>query len=345
MSAPAKELSSARLSAMSDAELLACRLSDLRLEIEDSDLGALRDQLHRDLEARGLSFRPTCYLSTEWFVEQGETAIAMPFWLAHPRLVRLERKMILDVEGGTADEAMRILRHEAGHATDYAYGLGRTKDRGRLFGRSSAPYPEYYTPRPHSRSFVRHLDNWYAQSHPDEDFAETFAVLLTPADWRARYKSWKGALKKLEWMEALLRRLQSREPARKESFAHSIALDTRTLGEFYNARLQELADETSPEYVDGDLHRIFSPRARQRDAEAAADFIRRHRKKLRDTIAHWSGLKKYNVDRMLSAMIATSRELELVRIAAEDWALMELSAAGVALSKNYLFAGRFSMSS
>ena len=25
-----------------------------------------------------------------------------------------------------------------------------------------------------------HLDPWYAQSHPDEDFAETFAVWLTP---------------------------------------------------------------------------------------------------------------------------------------------------------------------
>ncbi len=345
MTTPQKSRSKRGLATLSEAELLASRLSDLDLDLDASDLGPLRDQLHRDLAARGLSFRPRCYLSTEWFVEQGETAIAMPFWLAHPRLVRLERRMVIDVEGGTADAAMRILRHEAGHAADYAYGLVRAKGRGELFGRSSTPYPDHYTPRPHSHSFVRHLDNWYAQSHPDEDFAETFAVLLTPADWRTRYRTWKGALKKLEWMDALFQRLTKKEPVLRESFTHSIETDTRTLAEFYAARLQELAEENSPEYVDGDLRRIFAARARHPGAEAAADFIRRHRSKLRETIAHWSGLKKYNVDRMLSAMIATSRELELVRTVAEESALMELGAAGVALSKNYLFAGRFSMSS
>ena len=89
---------------------------------------------------------------------------------------------------------MKILRHEAGHAIDNAYKLRQRRRRQQMFGPSYMQYPEYYTPKPYSKSFVLHLDSWYAQSHPDEDFAETFAVWLTPeSDWRARYAGLAGA--------------------------------------------------------------------------------------------------------------------------------------------------------
>ena len=330
-----------------DAELLRIRLCDLALRIEDSEIGPLIEQLWRELGERGLKFRPQCYLSTEWFVEQGETCIGIPFFLAHPKLMRLERRQVLDVEGASADEAMRILRHEAGHAVDYAYRMKRSRGRREIFGSSSTPYPENYTPRPHSHGFVRHLDNWYAQSHPDEDFAETFAVWLTPhSAWGERYRNWKGALRKLQWMDARMTKLRGQD-VRVQSGAmpHAIAADQRTLQDFYDQRLAALAEETSPEYVDGDLRKIFAGRSGNPSAEKAADYIRKNRKRLREVVARWSGLKKYNVDHMLSAMTATCRELDLVRTAPEDATLSDLAACCVALSKNYLFAGRFSMSS
>ena len=136
--------------------------------------------------------------------------IAIPFYLAHPRLEKLERTQMLEVEGGTPEWCMRILRHEAGHAIDNAYRLRLRRRRQQVFGPSYKAYPEYYTPRPYSKSFVLHLDSWYAQSHPDEDFAETFAVWLNPqSDWRVRYADWP-ALKKLEYMETLMHELANK---------------------------------------------------------------------------------------------------------------------------------------
>ncbi|MGE4056575.1 MAG: putative zinc-binding metallopeptidase, partial [Vicinamibacterales bacterium] len=122
--------------------------------------------------------QPHCWLSDEWFTPDGVPGVAIPFYLAHPRLEKLELAQMLEVEGGDATTCLRILRHEAGHAIDNAYQLRRRSTRRRIFGLPSLAYPEYYLPKPYSKSFVQHLDHWYAQSHPDEDCAETFAVWL-----------------------------------------------------------------------------------------------------------------------------------------------------------------------
>src|SRR5262245_20177629 len=159
-----------------DERLLELRLCDLDLRIEGTALEERIAELNRELELRGLGFRTHVYRADEWFCPDGVPGIAIPFYLAHPRLERLELAQMLEVEGGTRDWCMRILRHEAGHAIENAYLLRRRRRRQELFGKSTQPYPDYYAPRPYSRSFVTHLDAWYAQSHPDEDFAETFAV-------------------------------------------------------------------------------------------------------------------------------------------------------------------------
>ena len=180
-----------------DEQLLDLRLADLPVHIE----GTLADrigQLRSELADRGLRLPIHFYLADEWFTPDGATSIAIPFYLAHPRLEKLEEPQMFEVEGGEHEWAMRILRHEAGHALDNAFRLRLKRQRREIFGNPSTPYPEFYTPRPHSKSFVLHLDSWYAQSHPDEDFAETFAVWLTPnSEWRARYAGWP-ALKKLD---------------------------------------------------------------------------------------------------------------------------------------------------
>ena len=86
------------------------------------------------------------WLSSEWFSPDGIPGIAIPFYLAHPRLRKLEHRQILEVEGGTEGECMRILRHEAGHAIDTAYRLHRRKRWREIFGSFSQPYPDSYRP-------------------------------------------------------------------------------------------------------------------------------------------------------------------------------------------------------
>lgn len=196
----------------SDEQLLDLRMCDLALRLDGTFYQEPIAQLYRELAARRLVFRPHFWISDEWFTPDGVPGIAVPFYLAHPRLAKLEASQMLEVEGGTHDWCMRILRHEAGHAIENAFLLRRRRRRQKLFGRSSQPYPEYYTPRPYSRSFVRHLDVWYAQSHPDEDFAETFAVWLDPqSGWRERYRGWP-VMKKLEFMERLMGELAEMSP-------------------------------------------------------------------------------------------------------------------------------------
>jgi hypothetical protein len=183
--------SSERLAELADEELLDLQMRQLDIRIEGSALEPRIAQLHEELAARGLTFRPHYWLSDEWFTPDGIPGIAIPFYLAHPRLAKLELAQMLEVEGGDPEWCMRILRHEAGHAIDNAFALRRKKQRREIFGSPSQEYPEFYAPKPYSKSFVLHLDAWYAQSHPDEDFAETFAVWLTPSsDWEKRYHEW-----------------------------------------------------------------------------------------------------------------------------------------------------------
>ena len=195
-----------------DRELLKLRIKDLKLSLKGTWLEDCVADLHEELERRDIRVRPHAWLSDEWFSSEATPGIAIPFYLAHPRLIRLERKKILDVEGGTRAECMRILRHETGHVLQHAYNLQRRRRWQQLFGRSSTPYPEFYRPNPASKSHVQHLRLWYGQSHPDEDFAETFAVWMGPrANWRKRYEGWP-ALEKLEYVDALMAEIGMAKP-------------------------------------------------------------------------------------------------------------------------------------
>jgi hypothetical protein len=200
---------------MSDEQLLGMRFCDLRLKMERTPLARRVRRLYRELDRRGITIRPHVWLSEEWFSPDGVPGIAAPFYLAHPRLERLERRMMRHVEGGSAESAMRILRHEAGHAIDTAYRLRRRKRWREVFGPATRQYPDSYTARPGSRRYVQHLGDWYAQAHPCEDFAETFAVWLKPnSSWRRVYAHWP-AFKKIEFVDALLAEVRrGRAPVR-----------------------------------------------------------------------------------------------------------------------------------
>jgi len=179
---------------LSDQELLERRVSTLDLRLEGTTLEPLIRQLYDELSAKALTFHPPCHIGDEWFVPIGIPAIFIPFFLVHDRLRALERTMMLEVEGETPEWFMKLIRHEAAHAYSYGFQLQRKKKWQQTFGQTSdEETPSLYRPRPFSRSYVVHLDDWYAQAHPDEDFAETFAIWLTPGlDWRERYAGWKA---------------------------------------------------------------------------------------------------------------------------------------------------------
>ena len=323
-----------------DEELLALRLSDLPLKIEGALLEGGLARLAAELEARGLNLPIHFYISTEWFTPDRTTSMAVPFYLTHPRLERLERGQMLEVEGGDPEWCMRILRHEAGHVIDNAYKLRLRRRRRVLFGPSSLPYPEVYEPRPYSKSFVLHLDAWYAQAHPDEDFAETFAVWLAPeSDWKARYEGWP-ALAKLEYVDELMRKLRGKTPRVLDpSEVDPLRRMRRTLRHHYRLKRRHYGVE-HPHFYDRDLRRLFSDAPEFAANITAAQFIIRIRKSVRRVVSTWTGIYQYTVDRVLEDMIDRCRDLKLRLAVPEDQARHEFTVLLTVQTMNYLHSGR-----
>jgi hypothetical protein len=323
---------------LDDEALLDLRMADLPLRIEGV-LAERTEQLREELRARSLTFPLHFYLADEWFTPDGATSIALPFYLAHSRLERLEEAQMLEVEGGEHEWCMRILRHEGGHAIDNAYRLRRKRRRREVFGPPSLPYPESYTPKPYSKSFVLHLDSWYAQSHPDEDFAETFAVWLTPnSEWRQRYAGWK-ALPKLEYMDALMESLRHvLSPIDNPQEVDALPTLRKTLRQHYrNKRRYYGVDH--PNFYDRDLRRLFSDAPEFARHMTAARFISRIRRQARRVVAGWTGIYQYTIDQVLEDMIGRCRELKLRLAVPEDQARQEFTVLLTVQAMNYLHSG------
>ncbi len=294
-----------------DDDILGLRFKDLKLSIDGTWLADCLTELYDELALKGLRIRPHAWIAEEWFSPDTTPGIAIPFYLAHPRLMRLERKKIIDVEGGTVPECLRILRHEAGHVLQHAFKLHRRRRWQELFGRSSTRYPQFYRPNPASKNFVQHLRLWYAQSHPDEDFAETFAVWLKPrSDWRRRYADWP-ALKKLQYVDELMAELAGvRPPPAKRFTVDPISQISTTLGEHYE-RKQALYISESPTIYDRDLLRLFTADPANKRAPTATAFLRRHRANIRQAVSKWTGEYQLTLDSVFDAMIARCRQLKL----------------------------------
>lgn len=324
---------------LDDDSLLQVRMCDLDLHIEGTPLEPRIERLYEELESRGLNFRPHCWLSDEWFSPDGIPGVAIPFYLAHPRLVRLERKMMLEVEGGTEDLCMRILRHEAGHAIDTAYQLSRRRRWQQVFGKSSQPYPEHYNPRPYSKSYVLHLDLWYAQSHPAEDFAETFAVWLKPRSrWRSQYAGWP-AMKKLEYVDELMTELRDKKPrVSSRQFIDSLRQVRKTLGEHYREKRDRYGLD-HPNFFDHDLRRLFSDDPADARRPAAASFLRKNRSELCRLVAHWTGEYQYTIDQVLAEMIERCGQLNLRRHRSETETRRDALVMLTVQTMNYLQSG------
>lgn len=332
------------LTELGDPEILKLRFKDIQLSIPGTEVQAHVEQLYFELEAKGLRFHPKTFLGDEWFSPEGMNAISIPFYLAHHRLKNLEKSMMLEVEGGDLDSFMRLLRHEAGHCFDHCFKFSKRKKWRDVFGSPNEEYlPDTYRPHPYSKSYVKHLDRWYAQAHPDEDFAETFAVWLDPnQNWEKDYAKWPIALAKLRYVDRLAQEsVKLKNTAEKGRTPSAVSNLSTTLGKYYQRRKRENADEY-PDFYDSDLRKIFNGENSLSKREfSAARFMHRNRKSIVATVAWTTGERKFTIDTFVKRLIERIEKLDLRLGKSETQTTMEVASFLTSLVKNYLFTGKF----
>lgn len=320
--------------------ILDLRLCDLDLTIAGTWLEEPIQLIHEELERRDLLIRPHFWLSEEWFSPGDIPGIAIPFYLAHPRLMKIERSQMLEVEGGTLEGCLKILRHETGHVIQHGYQLQRKHRWQELFGKSSIRYPEYYRPRPSSKRYVLHLDRWYAQAHPDEDFAETFAVWFQSRPlWKKRYAGWP-AMKKLEYVDELMLELAGqRPPVTSRALVDPLPMVRKTLRHHYEEKRARYCVNV-PRNYDRELKRLFSDAPEHRGRESAAALLRRNRLEIRQMVARWTGEYEFTLDQVLKDMMVRCRELKLRAAKPERQLKLDFAILLTVQTMHCLYSGR-----
>jgi Putative zinc-binding metallo-peptidase len=325
------------------AEVLAKKISELPLKIEGTFLESKIKQLYEELEAKGLVFCPSCYLTDEWGCPEGIPIIGIPFYLADKKLARIEEEYTENLE--KEEEIIVYLRHEAGHAFNYAYELYKTDEWHSVFGPYSRPYREVYKPNPLSKKYVKHMQGWYAQKHPDEDFAETFAVWLTPGlDWQKQYEGWE-ALKKLEYVDRIAKEVADQPPRIGALDEDEPVSELKvTILDYYERQYRKeypkIVSQLGP-MLDGDLREIFETK-KSPDFKPASEFVLAQRHMLRNLVYYWTGTSM-NLTRSLIRYLAERAD------AADIWYnpekeqhyMLQLSAFLLTLSMNYRYTDRF----
>ena len=317
-------------------DLLSRRISDLGLTIKGSLVERLVAQLYDELEAKGLAFKPPVYLSDQWGCPDGTALIGIPFYLADPRLARIEEEVAVEVE--EERDVMRYLRHEAGHAFNYAYRLHDRAEWPRIFGPFSRPYRDRYHADPFSRAFVRHILGWYAQKHPDEDFAETFAVWLTPgSEWQTEYAGWP-VMTKLEYVDALMKEVGPTAPELVTPTEDDLPVESMhyTIADHYRDAQTAIPIEDE-RHFDGELRSLFVSATEAPQGEDAATFLRRHRREVVARIAYWTGEGTPIVRQFIDLLAGRAEALGLKVNRLEASTLIELTAFGTAVIMNYRY--------
>jgi len=315
-------------------QLLPVRIRDLGMSLESSPVAELVRHLYAELETKGLRhFRPLCYLSDEWGSPSGEPVIGIPFYLGDPRVKHLE-DALHDVE--TERETMMYLRHEAGHAFSHAYELYRTAEFRDVFGSVRKPYRDDYPFIPFSRDYVRYIPGWYAQKHPDEDFAETFAVWLDPhSHWRSRYAGW-GAMRKLQYVDRIARELADTPPLRSGRTDITVDEMEQTVEEMLREYHVDESPLISDLALDTDLLDIFSTNPGD-DARPAAELLRDHRRDIVDKVNYWTGVRRSLVRALVLAIEERLDALRLFAIRERSrQQMIELTVYITALSMTFL---------
>ena len=245
---------------------------------------------------------------------------------------------MLEIDGPSSAARAKLLRHETAHALANAYRLHLKQSWRRRFGRASKTYPESYLPRPYSRNYVLHLDHWYAQSHPAEDWAETFSVWLDPSSrWRENYRDWP-AIKKLNYVDELMKEIVgTTPPVRSKKQVDSISTLRITLREYY-AEKQTRLQLDLPRFHEQQLRQIF-PTVGGNKNETAAHFIRRLRREAISTVARWTSESRYRIHLTIEDMIRHCEEMNLHASRDREQAKISLMASLVMLYMGSLRSG------
>jgi len=286
-------------------EMLSRRINELSLKIQGTPLEAQIQKLYYELESRGITFKPKCYLSDEWGCPHGIPVIGIPFYLADPQLAQLEGRLT-GIEAENEMETLMYLRHEAGHAFNYAHKLYLQSEWRSIFGLFSRPYKDDYKPKPFSPHFVRHIPGWYAQKHPDEDFAETFAVWLTTgSDWRRTYDD-TPALTKLLFVDRIVQEYGKSQPiVTDESLDTPIEELDDTLNDWYETNKYHRTI-TLPSIVNEDLRRLFAPFGTHIRATV---FLNANRSNLAHQINFWTGIDREHIEGLIDEIIRRANVL------------------------------------
>ncbi len=324
-------------------ELLQTRICDLELKIKGSPVEAHIKKLYAELSLKKIIFKPEFYFTDSWGCPDQIPVIGIPFYLADKRLMRLEEEQTGEIESDTMIDM--YLRHETGHAINYAYRLWEYPEWSDTFGLFSRPYRDTFRPRLLSRQFVRHISHsqygrTYAQKHPDEDFAETFAVWLTPkSGWRRKYRNWP-AFKKLEYVDILMKKIRN-IPALsiQASLVNPIEKLTISLAEYYGQEADKYR-AAAQGYVDDKLKSIFPP-ITGRNLVSAAELLRANHHDLIARITRWSGLSEEEVNIILVKLEKRAEELGLHYRRAETVAkMMDITSLATSLAMDFAYTGR-----
>ena len=319
--------------------ILSRRICDLPLKIEGTHLEELIGQLYLELEKAGISLKPGTYLSDGWGCPNLIPVIGIPFHLADQNLTNL-KESLTGIEAEDDSEIMMILRHEAGHAFNYAYRIYQEPECQEIFGNFSLPYNEEYKVHPFSNRFVRHVAGWYVQKHPDDDFAETFAVWLTPdSNWQNVYAG-TPAMAKLIYIEKIVGKFGKLPPiVTSGSLDMPLIEMTMALGSWFKEHKEGKGKSIIlPDIINEDLKRLF-PVA---EGQPAIDILRNNQRQLIRDVHYWTGIDRDVLVALVDNILERIQVLE-VKIAPNTakTVIASISVFITTLVMNYVYQGRF----
>ena len=333
-----------------ESHLLSTPMRDLGLRIAGTPLEPVLAQFQQELDQLGIHrLRPSFYLSTEWGVPFETISIAIPFYLSRADLTAVHAERSGHLEGAGPGELLRYLRHEMGHVVNYAYRLYEQEDWIKCFGSMTQPYVENYRPEPFSRRYVRHLPGWYAQKHPDEDWAETFAVWMTPrSDWRTTYAEWPEARAKLEYCERTMGLLNQRDPeVATTECDEDVSELTGSLEDYYR-ELATTDDDPLPPGLDGALQAIFEDFGQPEDLLSVAprrpaeELLLRLEQDLVANVYRWTGHFPEPTRRLVHHLAERARQLQQVYPAdRETTVALALTTLITSLAMNHVIRGSY----
>jgi len=329
-----------------ESNLFRVPIRELALAIEGTRLAPLIDQFKSELADHGITaVTPRFHLSTEWGVPFGTVVIGIPFYLARPELLELHREEVGHIEGFNSADILRYLRHEMGHVLNYAYELYEREEWVKLFGSINQPYLEDYRPQPFSRRFVRHLPGWYAQKHPDEDWAETFAVWMTPGrKWQDEYAAWPLVRQKVAYCDRVMQEIRALPPkVTATDLDEDVSELTMSLADYYKAAA---ADAPSAAGLDGDLKSIFDDlpvgEAAVPELKPAAPLIRSLERQLMADVFRWTGHFPEKTRALMRDLARRAEALKQVYpAAAEEQVRASVIVLVTALAMNHVHRGSY----